>query len=109
MMKTAFMIKSCSSILAIKKGRQSSSSTFVPCQIPTQKTIPISLSALWDHDNDIVGVDFFDDAKLQNLVNAYLDNPPLVLYENIHFPHLPEGKVVGLVTCLLYTSPSPRD
>lgn len=51
-----------------------------------------------DHDNDIVGVDFFDDAKLQNLVNAYLDNPPLVLYENIHFPHLPEGKVVGLVT-----------
>ena len=53
---------------------------------------------IMDHDNDIVGVDFFDDAKLQNLVNAYLDNPPLVLYENIHFPHLPEGKVVGLVT-----------
>ena len=51
-----------------------------------------------DNDNDIIGVDFFDDAKLQNLVNAYLDNPPLVLYENIHFPHLPEGKVVGLVT-----------
>ena len=51
-----------------------------------------------DNENEIVGVDFFDDAKLQNLVNAYLDNPPLVLYENIHFPHLPEGKVVGLVT-----------
>jgi len=51
-----------------------------------------------DTDNLIVGVDFFDDAKLQNLINAYLENPPLVLYENIHFPHLPEGKVVGLVT-----------
>ena len=25
---------------------------------------------IMDHDNDIVGVDFFDDAKLQNLVNA---------------------------------------
>ena len=51
-----------------------------------------------DDDNDIVGVDFFDDSKIQNLVNAYLDNPPLISYENIPFPHLPEGKVVGLVT-----------
>ena len=34
---------------------------------------------IMDHDNEIVGVDFFDDAKLQNLVNAYLENPPLVL------------------------------
>jgi len=51
-----------------------------------------------DSDNKITGVDFFDDAKLQNLINAYLENPPIVLYENIHFPHLPEGKVVGLVT-----------
>ncbi|MGB0274413.1 MAG: ATP-binding protein [Flavobacteriaceae bacterium] len=51
-----------------------------------------------DEDNEIVGVDFFDDAKLQNLINAYLENPPIVLYENIHFPHLPQGKVVGLVT-----------
>jgi len=51
-----------------------------------------------DEDNEIVGVDFFDDAKLQNLINAYLENPPLVLYENIHFPHLPQGKAVGLVT-----------
>ncbi len=51
-----------------------------------------------DEDNDIVGVDFFDDSKIQNLVNAYLDNPPLISYENIPFPHLPEGKVVGLVT-----------
>lgn len=51
-----------------------------------------------DEDNKIVGVDFFDDSKIQNLVNAYLDNPPLISYENIPFPHLPEDKVVGLVT-----------
>lgn len=51
-----------------------------------------------DEDNRIVGVDFFDDSKIQNLVNAYLDNPPIISYENIPFPHLPEGKVVGLVT-----------
>ncbi len=51
-----------------------------------------------DEDNSIVGVDFFDDSKIQNLVNAYLENPPLIAYENIPFPHLAEGKVVGLVT-----------
>ncbi|MEO1010655.1 MAG: ATP-binding protein [Bacteroidota bacterium] len=51
-----------------------------------------------DEDNKIVGVDFFDDSKIQNLVNAYLDNPPLISYENIPFPYLREGKVVGLVT-----------
>ncbi|MGC6423226.1 MAG: ATP-binding protein [Flavobacteriaceae bacterium] len=51
-----------------------------------------------DQQNKIVGVDFFDDSKLQNLVNAYLENPPRVTYENIPFPHLPIGKVVGLIT-----------
>ncbi|MDX1769079.1 MAG: ATP-binding protein [Arenibacter troitsensis] len=51
-----------------------------------------------DEDNEIVGVDFFDDSKIQNLVNAYLDNPPRITYENIPFTHLPMGKVVGLVT-----------
>ncbi|MFL1010709.1 ATP-binding protein [Flavisericum labens] len=51
-----------------------------------------------DEDNKIVGVDFFDDSKIQNLINAYLTNPPIVQYENIPFPHLPEDKVVGLVT-----------
>ncbi len=51
-----------------------------------------------DKSNAIVGVDFFDDSKLQNLINAYLDHPPVVLYENIPFPHLPQGKVVGLVS-----------
>jgi len=51
-----------------------------------------------DEANQIRGVDFFDDSKIQNLVNAYLDNPPLIAYENIMFPHLPDDKVVGLVT-----------
>ncbi|GGD81158.1 ATP-binding protein [Planktosalinus lacus] len=51
-----------------------------------------------DTSNIIVGVDFFDDSKIQNLVNAYLDNAPLVTYENIPFPHLKEGLVVGLVS-----------
>jgi len=51
-----------------------------------------------DEDNEITGVDFFDDSKIQNLINAYLDNPPLVSYENIPFPHLPDHLVVGLVT-----------
>lgn len=51
-----------------------------------------------DEDNKIQGVDFFDDSKIQNLINAYLENPPLVAYENIPFPHLPDDLVVGLVT-----------
>ncbi|WP_418638609.1 ATP-binding protein [Winogradskyella sp.] len=51
-----------------------------------------------DEDNKIVGVDFFDDSKIQNLINAYLTNPPIVQYENIPFPHLPDDKVIGLVT-----------
>ena len=51
-----------------------------------------------DEDNDIVGIDFFDDSKIQNLINAYLSNPPKVIYENIPFPHLPDNLVVGLVT-----------
>ncbi len=51
-----------------------------------------------DEDNHIIGVDFFDDSKIQNLINAYLSHPPIVQYENIPFPHLPDHKVVGLVT-----------
>lgn len=51
-----------------------------------------------DADNIIIGVDFFDDSKIQNLINAYLTNPPIVQYENIPFPHLTDDKVVGLVT-----------
>lgn len=51
-----------------------------------------------DEDNTIVGVDFFDDSKIQNLINAYLANPPIIQYENVSFPHLPDTKFVGLVT-----------
>ena len=51
-----------------------------------------------DEDNKITGVDFFDDSKIQNLINAYIENPPLVSYENIPFPHLPDDLVVGLVS-----------
>jgi len=51
-----------------------------------------------DEDNSIVGTDFFDDSKIQNLVNAYLSNAPLIAYANIPFPHLPDHLVVGLVS-----------
>jgi hypothetical protein len=51
-----------------------------------------------DQFNKIEGVDFFDDSKIQNLVNSYFENPPKIQYENIPFPRLPRHKVVGLVT-----------
>ena len=51
-----------------------------------------------DENNEIVGDDFFDDSKIQNLVNAYIDNPPKIQYENVPFPNLAKDKVVGLVT-----------
>jgi hypothetical protein len=51
-----------------------------------------------DEENNIIGVDFFDDSKIQNLVNAYLINPPKIQYENVPFPRLQRHKVIGLVT-----------
>jgi hypothetical protein len=51
-----------------------------------------------DENNEIVGDDFFDDSRIQNLVNAFLENPPRSQYENVPFPNLPKDKVVGLVT-----------
>lgn len=51
-----------------------------------------------DEENKIMGVDFYDDSKIQNLVNAYLKNPPKIDYENVPFPRLPRHKVIGLVT-----------
>ena len=51
-----------------------------------------------DEESKIIGVDFFDDSKIQNLVNAYLKNPPKIDYENVSFPRLPRHKVIGLVT-----------
>ena len=54
-----------------------------------------------DEENKIIGVDFFDDSKIQNLANAYLTNPPKIQYENVPFTTLPRHKVIGLVTVLL--------
>ncbi|HLF52650.1 ATP-binding protein [Flavobacterium sp.] len=51
-----------------------------------------------DQNNEVVGVDFFDDSHIQNLVNAFLENPPKIQYENVPFPNLPKDKVIGLVT-----------
>ncbi len=51
-----------------------------------------------DQINKIEGVDFFDDSKIQNLINSYFENPPQIKYENIPFPRLQRHKVVGLVT-----------
>ncbi|WP_372766416.1 ATP-binding protein [Lutibacter sp.] len=51
-----------------------------------------------DQFDKIEGVDFFDDSKIQNLMNSYFNNPPKIQYENIAFPSLPRYKVVGLVT-----------
>lgn len=51
-----------------------------------------------DESNEIVGDDFFDDSRIQNLVNAFLENPPKIQYENVPFPNLPKDKVIGLVT-----------
>jgi len=57
-----------------------------------------------DEENKIIGVDFFDDSKIQNLVNAYLENPPKITYENVPFASLPRHKVIGLVTI----QPNPK-
>lgn len=57
-----------------------------------------------DQDNTIVGDDFFDDSRIQNLVNAFLENPPQIQYENVPFPNLPKDKVIGLVTI----KPNPK-
>lgn len=51
-----------------------------------------------DRTNDLKGVDFFDDARLQNLIDAYVDNAPQVQYENVPFPELQRHKVIGLVS-----------
>jgi predicted HTH transcriptional regulator len=53
--------------------------------ILTLLIIPIVVG-VEDQDNEIVGVDFFDDSHIQNLVNAYLENPPKIQYENVPFP-----------------------
>ena len=56
------------------------------------------LVGIEDEKNTIMGIDFYDDSHIQNLINAYLENPPQIQYENVIFPHLENGMVVGLVT-----------
>ena len=51
-----------------------------------------------DNNNELVGVDFYDDSKIQNLVNAYFANPPSITYDNVTFTDLVDDKVIGLVT-----------
>lgn len=63
-----------------------------------QKNSSYIIVGVEDETDKIVGVDFFDDSKIQNLINAYLENAPSVQYENIPFPKLPRYKVIGLVT-----------
>lgn len=60
-----------------------------------------------DQDNAITGTDFYDDSRIQNLVNAFLENPPNIQYENVPFPSLSKDKVVGLVTIRPKTTPNP--
>lgn len=59
-----------------------------------------------DHDNEITGTDFYDDSRIQNLVNAFLENPPTIQYENVPFPSLPKDRVIGLVTIHPGSAPS---
>ncbi|WP_297515122.1 ATP-binding protein [Flavobacterium sp.] len=59
-----------------------------------------------DESNEMVGDDFFDDSHIQNLVNAFLENPPKIQYENVPFPNLPKDRVVGLVTIRPKSKPS---
>ena len=56
------------------------------------------LGGVTDRDSELKGTSFFDDSKIQNLVDAYIAFPPLIRYENIEFPHLKNSKVIGLVT-----------
>lgn len=51
-----------------------------------------------DKMDKLVGVDFYDDSKIQNLVNSSLENPPKIQYENIHFPGMQKHKVIALIT-----------
>lgn len=88
--------------LRIDIGSKEGKSKFLKHVCSLSNTNPISnayiVIGVEDESNTIIGVDFFDDSKIQNLINAYLEHPPIVAYENIQFPHLPDDKVVGLVT-----------
>ena len=74
MMRIVFMTKSVKINIG-EKGRQrlSFSNIFVHYQTAIQKTTHTLLSVYKMKTIKLVGVDFFDDSKIQNLINAYLD------------------------------------
>ncbi|MGB2128654.1 MAG: DUF5929 domain-containing protein [Flavicella sp.] len=51
-----------------------------------------------DDTNTLLGVDFFDDSRIQDLINSCLVNSPKITYENISFSSLQRHKVIALVT-----------
>jgi hypothetical protein len=51
-----------------------------------------------DGTNEIIGVGFVDDSRIQDLVKSFLSNPPILIYENIPFPDLHTGRSIGLLT-----------
>jgi hypothetical protein len=79
--------------LHTREGKGSFWNTFAHYQILIPQIIPTSswektkITKLWRRLLTTV---------IQNLVNAYLENPPKIQYENVPFPNLPKDKVVGL-------------
>ena len=53
-----------------------------------------------DKNSSIEGIEFVDDSDMQNLVKSYLENPPIIKFDNIFFPELPPKKSVGLLTII---------
>jgi hypothetical protein len=51
-----------------------------------------------DDSDELLGVNFIDDSKIQNLVKSYLNNAPIINYENISFPDLSNKKSIGLLS-----------
>ncbi len=51
-----------------------------------------------DETNRLKGVPFFDDSRIQSLIDNYLENAPKIQYENIKFSNLPRHKFIGLIT-----------
>ena len=98
MMKIVFMIKSGKLIFQKKKVKQKFLKHICALSNSNPKNNSNIIIGIDDPSNEIIGVDFFDDSKIQNLINAYLEYPPVIQYENIPFPHLSNDKVVGLVT-----------
>ena len=77
MMRIVSMIRREKLILATKKVKQNYLNTFVHYPNSNPSNNSYIVIGVQDEDNKITGVDFFDDSKIQNLINAYLSNPQL--------------------------------